>query len=117
MLNQKCLDDLKDIDPDNWKELIVKLVDMYKQNAPAKFKNITDALASNNLKLMSNEAHSLKSSSATLGALQVSELCRKLEYLGKEPTGNTVNDAIRLVDALKKELDQALMELEQIKKA
>ena len=43
-----------------------------------------DAVASEDAETLERSAHSLKSSSATLGALELAELCKELEQIGRE---------------------------------
>ena len=59
--------------------LLVELIDLYLSDAPQRMSEIEDALASGNWALLERAAHTLKSASANIGALGLSEVCKELE--------------------------------------
>jgi len=59
--------------------LLVELIDLYLQDAPQRMAEIEQSLASGDWKLLERAAHTLKSASANIGALALSEVCRELE--------------------------------------
>ena len=61
-----------------------RVIELYLQSAPTLVAQIRDAVESWNPGQLEHAAHSLKSSSANLGAEEVVELCRKLELMGRE---------------------------------
>jgi HPt (histidine-containing phosphotransfer) domain-containing protein len=61
-------------------EMVVELVDVYVSNSAEQIQKLDKALACGDLKAISAEAHSLKSSSANMGATVLGEACRSLEH-------------------------------------
>lgn len=59
--------------------LLVELIDLYLSDAPQRMAEIESSLASGDWALLERAAHTLKSASANIGALGLSELCRQLE--------------------------------------
>jgi HPt (histidine-containing phosphotransfer) domain-containing protein len=56
---------------------------MFLDRTPARIKAMNDSLARGDAEALKREAHNLKSSSANLGALRLSGLCKDLEILGR----------------------------------
>jgi CheY-like chemotaxis protein len=81
------------IDPDAFDELVAstggeaafigELIDTYLTDAPALFAQMRSALAAADAETFRRAAHSLKSNSASLGALTLSALAKDLEMMGK----------------------------------
>ena len=59
-----------------------KLVAIYERSARGQLESLSRALEERDASALGQTAHSLKSSSASLGARQVSSLCLELETLG-----------------------------------
>src|SRR5690349_17534232 len=59
--------------------LLVELIDLYLSDAPQRMAEIERSLASGDWKLLERAAHTLKSASANIGALGLSEICKELE--------------------------------------
>ncbi|TVR09534.1 MAG: response regulator [Phormidium sp. GEM2.Bin31] len=77
ILNQKTLEDLREI------EALEELVDLYLEETPKLLEGVETAIAAENAQQLRESAHSLKSTSAALGANPLSELSRQLEEKGK----------------------------------
>jgi two-component system sensor histidine kinase/response regulator len=60
-------------------DLIVELIDLYLEDAPRKLASMLEAVAGADEGALRRVAHSLKGSSASLGACRVAALCEKLE--------------------------------------
>jgi HPt (histidine-containing phosphotransfer) domain-containing protein len=60
-------------------EIIIDLIDVYLNHSPTIFAAIDKAFINNDLHTIHRSAHTLKSSSANLGALALSEISRQLE--------------------------------------
>ncbi len=65
-------------------EFIGELVDAYLDDTPRLLDELKQYLAQADAKSFSRTAHSIKSSSASLGALSFSALARELEMTGKQ---------------------------------
>ncbi len=62
--------------------LLVRVVEGYLKEAPVLVQKILNAVNGEDSQALQDAAHTLKSSSAQVGAMQVSTLCRTLEHLG-----------------------------------
>ncbi len=60
-----------------------QLIDMYLTDAPKLVGNAKDALAKSDKEILARSAHSLKSTSATMGAMKVSVAAKELETLAR----------------------------------
>ena len=66
------------------REFVGELIDAYLEDSPGLIAGMKEALASGNATEFTRAAHSLKSSSASLGATGLSILAKDLELIGKE---------------------------------
>jgi HPt (histidine-containing phosphotransfer) domain-containing protein len=64
-------------------DFIIELIDTYNTETAALIEQLNQALASGEVALFGRSAHSIKSSSASLGALLFSQQARELEMMGK----------------------------------
>jgi HPt (histidine-containing phosphotransfer) domain-containing protein len=80
IIDQRTFDDLKDV---MGADFIVELVDTYTLETEGLIKQLQGALAAGDAAAFGRLAHSIKSSSASLGALAFSKQARELEMLGK----------------------------------
>lgn len=62
---------------------VVELIDVYSANSYKQLAKIEAASLRGDVKELTAHAHSLKSSSANLGALELSQICLKIEKAGK----------------------------------
>lgn len=67
-------------------DLIVELIDLYLEDAPRRIADLQAAIAGADQLALKRTAHSLRGSSANLGARQVAALCAELEYLDDSDT-------------------------------
>ena len=61
------------------RETVLDLIDLFGTNSAEQVARIAGAFSQNDLALIKSTAHSLKSSSANLGAVALSEQCVKIE--------------------------------------
>lgn len=80
IIDQRTFDDLKDV---MGADFIVELVDTYTLETEGLIKQMQTALAAGDAAAFGRLAHSIKSSSASMGALAFSQQARELEMLGK----------------------------------
>lgn len=79
-LDLKALESLKDLISQD-RSLTEVLIEDLEQSGPALLHQMREGIDGKNLEMISEAAHALKSSAATLGASNVAELCQKLESL------------------------------------
>ena len=75
----KALADLRQIERGGAPGLVVKVIETYIASARELVDSLTRSLASGNLKELHRAAHTLKSSSANVGAMALSDLAKQLE--------------------------------------
>ncbi len=79
------------IDPESWEmmksqtdpEFLAELIDMYLADSPDLIAQMRRGLAEGNCELVRRAAHTLKSNSASLGALRLTGAARALEMTAK----------------------------------
>ena len=64
--------------------LLAKVIGIYLNNSPTLVQRLGKAVAQGDANALLEAAHSLKSSSANLGATQLAALCKELEQRGRE---------------------------------
>jgi len=78
-LDRAALDALAAATPKDPGSLVTKVIGLYLEHAPGLVENIREALSSNDCDAARSAAHRLKSSSANVGAVQLSAQCKALE--------------------------------------
>lgn len=95
-------------------EFIAELIDTYLADAPVQVEELRNALSAGDVEAMVRPAHTLKSSSESLGALGLAERCRLLERAAREGSVDGGSDAVQ---ALAAELERVVIALEQTKRS
>ncbi|MDA0652565.1 MAG: Hpt domain-containing protein, partial [Proteobacteria bacterium] len=103
-LDQAVVEPLRVGKPDLWK----RLIGIYMDTAPVSLETLERALANNDCPSIHMAAHTLKSSSAHMGAVKLADLCRQLEAAAGE--GN-LQAGPALLGALRDELDIVITSL------
>jgi two-component system, sensor histidine kinase len=80
-------------------DIVVELIQSFLKQTPSRISNIATGLASGDLETCYDEAHTIKSSARTMGALYLGELCQKLEDLRDEGTASTIEPLFKLVQS------------------
>ncbi len=97
--------------------LFTRLIETYVRIAPALVKTLRDAAREGNLEVLKTTAHSLKSSTANVGGVTASGLCRDLEMLLKSTPAAAVETWRPMVDAIDAELAQVIAQLAELGRA
>ena len=92
-------------------EFIGELVDTFCEETPQLIIQLRNALSNGDTAAYRRFAHSIKSSSASLGALPLAALARELEILGKEERISDTEAAIGQLEAAYQQAEQALKAL------
>jgi two-component system sensor histidine kinase/response regulator len=93
------------------RELLEELVRLFIETSPASMQEMRRALNAKDTKQLDRLAHTIKGSSASLGANRVSQAALVLEMRARS---GAIENAGELIDALQKELDRVLPELESL---
>ncbi|MEW6071011.1 MAG: response regulator [Planctomycetota bacterium] len=104
---------LKGLGGEDDPQLFAELVALFLEDTPKRLQELTGALDKGDADGVSRAAHALKSSTANLGAMRLSDLFRQIEYAGREgkleEVGSLVHEAEpeyrRVESALHTELD------------
>jgi signal transduction histidine kinase/CheY-like chemotaxis protein/HPt (histidine-containing phosphotransfer) domain-containing protein len=107
VIDRGVLQDLREV----MEEDFIRLLLTYLQNTPAQLQRLDEAARAGDIDAMVRPAHSLKSSSANVGAMQVSELAKELEYAARESRRTA---AVAVLPELRDAFDQAAAALQSL---
>jgi HPt (histidine-containing phosphotransfer) domain-containing protein len=103
-LNRGALDQIRELDPTGGGALLARVGQLYLETAPALGKSLSEAAAGGDPVGVRRAAHSLKSSSANLGADALSALCSRVET--SAAAGEILAEA---VEGIRQELSLAML--------
>jgi len=79
IVDPKALEQIADLDPENGGDLVSSVISTYVENAETLMQELRDSTQANNTDGIIRASHSLKSSSANVGAVRLAELMRLIE--------------------------------------
>jgi two-component system, sensor histidine kinase and response regulator len=82
-IDQEALNALASLQPQGAKALLTKLISVYFDSSAKQMKSILDAIRTDDVASLLTAAHTLKSSSASLGAKNFAEQCKGLEMMAR----------------------------------
>jgi CheY-like chemotaxis protein/HPt (histidine-containing phosphotransfer) domain-containing protein len=82
-INREALNEIASLQPKESKAILTKLISLYFDSSSRHIKSILDAVNDNDISSLQTAAHTLKSSSASLGAMNLSEKCKELEMMAR----------------------------------
>ena len=106
VIDRNALDQIDELDPEQNGTLLNSIIDTYVENAEVLMLELSEATGDKDLAAAVRAAHSLKSSSANVGARRLSGLCAKMEKQGR--AGN--------IDPITTNIDRAWKEYEVVVK-
>jgi HPt (histidine-containing phosphotransfer) domain-containing protein len=112
-IDQRAWRELLEIAGSDPSEMIDELVGLYEEDAASYVATIRGSREAPELDELQAAAHALKSPSATLGALDLAECCRRLELACRSGDRASVNP---LIDELLVEFERALSALQSIRR-
>jgi len=92
-------------------DFIGEVIAVFTEDAPELLRNMEQALAVNDAELFRRAAHSLKSNSASFGAVILAELARELEMMGKEGKLTGATEKVTRAAAEYQRVQRALKEM------
>jgi len=107
-INTAFLDQMRELDPHGSMGLVHKVLQAYLDSAPGLQTQLDEALAADDADALRRSAHTLKSSSANVGAEVLSSLFKQLEACGREAR---LEEASRLAPRVREEYALAVREL------
>ncbi len=102
-LDRSVLDRYRDLGDDGSPDIVREIVETYLEDLPTRTAAIIDAVASGNAKEFHREAHNLKGSSASIGAVALAAICNELETIGRR---EQTSPARPHLDALRNEVER-----------
>jgi CheY-like chemotaxis protein len=96
VLDLEVIETLKSLGGDDDPGLFAEIVELFLQDTPPRLAALEQALGSSDAKVIEETAHSLKSSCGNLGAIYLSDLCRKLEAMGQKRDLSEAEPLVRL---------------------
>lgn len=109
-IDRATLDELLDAVGGDW-TFVAELVDAFRTDAPAQVAAMRAGLDAADAAGLAAAAHTLKSSSASLGATRLSARCAELEVAGRR---GELAGAAASVSVIEPALDEALAELDRM---
>ena len=110
-IDAEAMERLRLLEDDDEPDIVGELVRLFLANTPPRIANMVTGVKSGNLVAVGRAAHSLKSSSAHLGAIEMQQVCEKLEALKDSAH---VDEAAHLVGLLQREFEVVGRALQQI---
>ncbi len=108
-IDRDSLDRLRALDTEDSGQLLDRIVNRYLDSSPDLIKTLRKELKRGNAVGVKEAAHSLKSASGFLGALEVAELCQSLENLALK---NAMDQALETLEVLEPAFEMAKAALE-----
>nr|WP_242054963.1 PAS domain S-box protein [Nostoc flagelliforme] len=108
-IDAKILQSLRDIVKGD-RVVFAELITCYLTEAPRLVQNISTAITTQDIQAIWKTAHQLKSSSASVGAIALAQICRVLEAQGRT---NKLENSLELLSQLYQEYEQVKTALEQ----
>ena len=112
-LNMQFLDQFRELDPGGGLGLIKEIMTVYLDNSLALLRQVEQGLIAGDADALRRAAHSLKSSSANVGAEKLSRLFLKLEALGRD---GQLTAAMPLLDQTRRAYAEATAEMRELVK-
>jgi CheY-like chemotaxis protein len=97
-IDKGVIDNLHKLQIDGEPNIVNKIVDAYLNGSQALVNQLREALSSNDLKILQQNAHSLKSSSANVGAMQLSAMSLELEIKCKQKHLGNISELVAAIE-------------------
>jgi signal transduction histidine kinase/CheY-like chemotaxis protein len=94
-LNREVLDQIRNMQEGGQPALLQHMIEIYLETSPKQVAELGKGVGSGNAGAIQLHAHSLKSSSARLGALLLAALCHELEEMGKNSELDECSSVLR----------------------
>ncbi len=98
VLDQSVLDRIRALQQPNTPSVLAQVIGIYLEDSPEMIKKLKHALEQGDIAGLTETAHSLKSSSANLGASRLSSLCKELEHQGEKSAAEDLAELVRRID-------------------
>jgi HPt (histidine-containing phosphotransfer) domain-containing protein len=110
VLDEAALGRLRDLDPTGANQLMSRVLTAFEASLTRLMPQLTQAQGSQDCKVIRHVAHTLKSSSASVGALHLSKLCAELEAAARAAELDGMDERI---NSMRAETDVVMQALKQ----
>ena len=107
-IDTAAIDSIRSLDKSGSNNLLKKLIDMYLENAPVLINEIGIAIEMKSYTNLRMAAHSLKSSSGNIGAINVFEICKMLEDMGRNEDITKAKEHFEILESAIPKIGEAL---------
>jgi len=108
-IDRSVLANLRELQEEGEPDIVAEVGGLFVKHAPEKISAIVQAVEKGNAKGLQIAAHSLKSSSAYVGAMHLSAMSKELEQMGRSGTMEGVKDK---TEKLRAEYERVMAALE-----
>ncbi|MBU0910232.1 MAG: response regulator [Proteobacteria bacterium] len=114
LLDQKRLDMIRAMQRPGSPSVLDRIIIMYNESSPEILRAIHEAVQKADAESLREAAHSLKTSSANLGATELAALCKELEHLGGGAKAEAAAELlVRLDDTYQEVISALTLEMEK----
>ena len=107
-IDVKALDNIRKLQQPGAPDLLERIVALYLHDVPILVQSMREAIAAGDSVVLQRAAHTLKSTSATLGALQLAQLCNEMEVQARD---KHLVDAGQWIDRIERECERVCASL------
>lgn len=111
VISREILETIRMLQRPGKPDLLARVIDNYVTDTPKLLDDIRDGLARDDLESISKAAHTLKNSSANVGALSLADLCRQLEGRCRDNASDGADDMLQRMETLYEAVKDALCKL------
>lgn len=108
LLDQKVLAQIRLLQQPGAPSLQNRIINLYLSDSITLVQQLRDAVASSDSEALRQAAHTLKSSSANLGAVWLASLCKELEHRGREKRLNDAPELLQQLEVCYRQTQEAL---------
>ena len=112
ILDRAALNNIRSLQAEGAEDILTRIIDLFLNEAPGQLEQLQKALHKKDAKAVRSVAHSLKSSSANLGATVLSSLLKELEEKGRR---NSLMGTRELFNRIETEFTKAKVQLQKEK--
>lgn len=116
ILSEEILQDMESLQMPDEPDIVVEVFETFINSCPARLSKLREISKSGDLKSLSREAHAIKSSAKTIGALRLGEFCQQLEHhpeQGLEQSSDLIQKIGLEVEVVIKEMKRIRPQLNQ----
>ncbi len=110
IIDPEAINNLRELSPDD-DEFLIEIIDIFLEDTPQRIAELESSLASQDVETFGRAAHSIKGSSANLGAMHLRGAAEKLEHHSKDVG---LSDTEDMIAEIKSRFAAATAELNKI---